>query len=221
MDELPEIARRKDLLAGFEYFGQPSSLPVRVVARKTRLIVDPQYVYRVGPERTDLEARLKYAIRGARVFKLDLDLAGWEIDSVGPEEHVDLNSVVSSPSGTMTIPLLQPSIGDLEADLQGSSAALPRTKTIEWMLPAPHADVLGPADVIIIPAENVDLTPQTDKLIGLSRASGEGSMVEGASAALAYRAEQSRRSLCRRIDSSFAVGECRIRDPRDPAGSAD
>jgi len=80
-DDLPESLRRKDLVAGFEYFGQPNSLMARVVARNTRVSVEPQYTYHVAAERTDLEARLKYTIRGARLYKLDLDIPGWEIDS--------------------------------------------------------------------------------------------------------------------------------------------
>jgi hypothetical protein len=192
VDELPEPLRRRDLTAGFEYFGQPASLPVRVVARKTRLSVDPQYTYRVGPDRVDLEARLKYTIRGARLFKLDLDLPDWEIDTVGPEDRIDANSIVSTSAGTITVPLLQPSTGELELNIKAHRRHPPGKKVIEWTLPEPHADVHGPADVYVIPAENVDLSPLSDKLIGLSPGIGGTLPADLSPAALSYRAEQGR-----------------------------
>jgi hypothetical protein len=192
VDELPDGLRRKNVVAGFEYFGQPSSLTTRVVPRKTRVSVEPQYTYRVGPERTDLEARFKYAIRGARLFKLEMDLPGWEIDSIEPENLIDANSVSSGQAGAISIPLAQPSTGDLELTLKAHRRNASGMKAIEWTLPEPHADVLGPAEVTVISADNVELTPQTENLVGLSRSTGVASSAEFQTAPLSYRAEQAR-----------------------------
>ncbi|HEV3416194.1 MAG TPA: hypothetical protein VG056_05255, partial [Pirellulales bacterium] len=192
VDELPDGLRRKNVVAGFEYFGQPNSLTTRVVPRKTRVSVEPLYTYRVGPERTDLEARFRYAIRGARLFKLEVDLPGWEIDSVGPENLIDANSVSSGQGGAVAIPLAQPSTGDLELTLKAHRRNAPGMKTIEWSLPEPHVDVLGPAEIIITSADNVELTPQSENLVGLSRSAGIAPAAELQSAPLNYRAEQAR-----------------------------
>ena len=121
-DDLPEGLRRKDVVAGFEYLGQPNSLTARVVPRKTRVSVEPQYTYHVAAERTDLEARLKYTIRGARLFKLDLDLPDWEIDSAGPENVVDANSISAAADGSITIPLVSPATGELEVTIKAHRA---------------------------------------------------------------------------------------------------
>ncbi len=192
VDELPEPLRRRDVTAGFEYFGQPASLPARVVARKTRLSVDPQYTYRVGSTQTQLEARLKYTIRGSRVFKFDIDLPGWEIDTVGPEERVDANSIVSTMSESVTIPLLQPATGEFELVVKAHRANSLNNNVIEWMLPEPKADVHGPADVFIIPAENIDLSPIGDKLVGLNPGTASALPADLPATALSYRAEQGR-----------------------------
>jgi hypothetical protein len=192
IDELPEPLRRSDVTAAFEYFGQPASLPVRVVARKTRVSVDPQYTYHVGAERTQLEARLKYTVRGSRVFKFDLDLPGWDVDAIGPEERIDGNSIVSTPAGGVTVPLVQPATGDFELNIKAHRANALDKNVIEWTLPVPHADVHGPADVVIVPAENVDLSPLNDKLIGLTPATGYGLPPDLPARAMTYRAEQNR-----------------------------
>jgi hypothetical protein len=191
-DELPEALRRKDLVAGFEYFGQPNSLIARVVPRKTRVSVEPRYIYRVGPERTDLEARLKSSIRGARLFKLDVDLPGWELDTVAPDTAIDTNSLAIEPGGTIGMPLLSPAVSDLEVTIKAHRDHTSATKVIEWSLPAPHVDVLGPAEVTIIPAENVEISPQNDKLAGLIRSTGGPPAADASPSAIYYRSEQSK-----------------------------
>ena len=45
--EADELLRQSDLLAAFEYVGQPCSLTARIVPRQPRISVDPEYVYYV------------------------------------------------------------------------------------------------------------------------------------------------------------------------------
>ncbi|HKD36634.1 MAG TPA: hypothetical protein VKB78_07530, partial [Pirellulales bacterium] len=200
-DELPEGLRRKEVVAGFEYFGQPNSLQARVVPRKTRLSVEPQYIYRIGAERTDLEAHLKYSIRGARLFRFDVDLPGWELDTVGPDTAIDTNSLAIEPGGTIGMPLLSPSVGDVDVTIKAHRDHSSGAKVIEWSLPEPHVDVHGLADVTIIPAENVEISPRSDKLAGLRPRSGVSPSVDSSPSAIFYRSEQPRA----RFVADFAV----------------
>ncbi len=128
VDELPEPLRRKGVVAGFEYFGQPSALNVRVTQRKTRVGVEPQYVYRVSRDRLDLDARLHYSIRGARLFKLEIDLGDWEIDHVRPDNLVDLNSLAVTDGGVVSLPLVQPASGELDLSLRACRRTPPERK---------------------------------------------------------------------------------------------
>ncbi len=194
VDELPDALKRKDVVAGFEYFGQPSKLNLSVAQRKTRIGVEPQYVYRVLRDRVDLEARLRYSVRGARLFKLEIGLGDWELDHVHPDNLVDWNALAVGEGGVVTIPLLQPASSDLELMLQAHRRIPPGGKSIEWTLPEPQVDVLGPAEITILPSDNVELNPQTDKLVGLGRSS-TGPIAGGAlsqNVPLFYRAEQPR-----------------------------
>src|SRR5262249_39566296 len=141
---------------------------------------------------TQLEARLKYTIRGSRLFKFDLDLPGWEIDTIGPEDRVDANSIVSTMSGSLTVPLLQPATGEFELVVKAHRTNELEKNVMGWALPEPKADVHGPADVFIIPTENVDLSPVADKLVGLEPGTAGALPADLPLTALSYRAEQSR-----------------------------
>lgn len=188
-DDLPEALRRKEVVASFEYFGQPSSLVARVTPRRTRVSVEPQYTYHVEAERTDLEARLKFNIRGARLFRLEVNMHGWEIDSVAPENLIDANSITIDSAGVTAIPLATTTTGELEVTIKAHRNHPIGAKLLEWTIPEPRVDVAGPAEISIIPADNVELTPQVDKLIGLSRSTGVTASGDAPLSAMYYRGE--------------------------------
>lgn len=172
VSELPDSLRRKDLVAGFEYYGQPNSLSVRVMPRKTRISVEPQYVYSVREDEVRLDARLDYTIRGAKPFQLEVDLPGWEIDKIRPEGVIDSGAISTSASGTITLPLAEPATGDIELNLTAHRRNGPSLKSIAWTLPQPRVDVVGPAEVAILPADNIELTPRPAQISGLGRSNG-------------------------------------------------
>ncbi len=172
VSDLPDSLRRKDLVAGFEYFGQPNSLNVRVLPRKTRISVEPQYIYAVNEDEVRLDARFDYTIRGAKLFQLDVDLPGWELDRVRPEGLVNVGAISTGPTGTITLPLIEPATGDIELTLTAHQQNAPNGKSISWTLPQPRADVVGPAEVAIVPADNIELTPLPAQMTGLGRSTG-------------------------------------------------
>jgi hypothetical protein len=174
VDQLPEPLRREDLVAGFEYAMQPALLQARLVPKTTRLSVDPEYLVFAGAERTELRARLRYSIRGAKVFALQVHLPGWQLDSVEPENLVALDGVETDENGDVHIPLLQPTRGELEiVILAHRDVSLPTGESeplaIEWPLPRPHADTSAAALVVILPDDNVGLAPDPAKTTGLVR----------------------------------------------------
>jgi hypothetical protein len=125
VDELPEPLRRDNLLAGFEYFTQPFSLTARVVPRKTRLSVEPEYVFLVEQDQVRLEAKLKYTVRGAKTSVLDVGLSGWTLDEVGPDNLVAFDAVATSPKVSGLDPAdhaVDRSAGDRRAGAQAAGA---------------------------------------------------------------------------------------------------
>ncbi len=168
VDDLPESLRRDDLMAGFEYFVQPASLTARVVPQKTRVSVDPEYVLLVGAERAQLRAKLRYKVRGAKVRSLDVDMSGWKVEDIGPPGLVNVDAVKNGDAGLVSVPLAQPTSGDFEILIEAELGVAKNARQISFEIPRPTAEAVGQAMVVVLPDDNVELTPKTAALVGLS-----------------------------------------------------
>jgi hypothetical protein len=169
VEDLPADLWRDDLLAGFEYFAQPFSLLARVVPRETRVTVEPTYLVNVSSGRLDLEARLKYRVGGARVFSLNVDLGDWQLDDVGPTNLVNADALVATEVKPLSVPLLQPTAGEIEVVVRAHREIPSESKAVEFTLLKPHADAVGSSTLVVLPADNVDLAPREADLTGLAR----------------------------------------------------
>ncbi len=169
VDQWPEALRFEDVAAGFEYFTQPYSVAMRLAPRKTHAFVEPEYLLFVDPDQVRLEAKLKYTIRGAKVFALDVKLGDWLFDQVEPEHLVAVDALQFNPSQTLTIPLQQPSTGQIELLLRAHQPIAKGSTAVSLNLPQPAADSQGSAVVVVLPADNVELTPDSQSSVNLSR----------------------------------------------------
>jgi hypothetical protein len=168
VDEWPESLHYKDVLAGFEYFAHPCSLTARLVARNTHITAEPEYRLSIDPDQARLEATLKYTIRGAKTFALGVRLGDWMFDEVKPEHVVDVRGVAVNPAQTLSFPLQQPSTGQIELVVRAHRPIPPGSKDLKFSLPQPEADSLGPASLVVLPADNVEITPNGQEMPGLS-----------------------------------------------------
>jgi len=169
VDQLPETLRQEDVLAGFEYLAQPYSLTARLVPKKTRTSVEPEYLLLADATQLRLEARLKYTVRGAKVFAFDVALPDWEIDQVGPENLVVVDAVAGADNGMLTIPLAQPSTGQIEVRIVAHRAIAEGAESLLISLPQPQVDSPGPAALVVVPGDNVRLIPTGTAMAGLVR----------------------------------------------------
>ncbi len=177
VEDLPATLRPADLIAGFEYFMQPFSLAARAVPRTTRITVDPEYVFLVEPRQVTLQAKLKYSVRTRKVRTLDVELGNWELEDVGPDNVVATDAVADAPSGLLSIPLKQDSMGQIEIVLRARRRLPADTKRLVLELPrlrGPAEGVLmaAPATVAVVPDDNVELVPEEGTLVGLVRQQG-------------------------------------------------
>jgi hypothetical protein len=168
IDEPVTQLDRRGLLAAFEYVGRQSSLPARVAPRRTHISVEPEYVYHVDQYETRLEARLKYSIRGAKVYSVELDLPGWIVEEIGPPTIVDTKTLAPGEDARLIVPLLEPTNGDIELILNARRAHSSNPDDLEINLPALVADSPKPATVAILPADNVELETRSANLVALS-----------------------------------------------------
>jgi hypothetical protein len=168
VEDLAEVPRRDDLTAGFEYFAQPYSLAARVVPQRTRVRVQGEYVLQVGSEEVQLGAKLKYTIRGAKVRSLELALPGWEVDLVGPANLVNVDAAIPAQNGSLLIPLLQASSGDLELVLEAHRKISHEDEAVILELPQPQAETVAPANVAVVPADNIELAFDAERAVALA-----------------------------------------------------
>lgn len=190
LDELPADLQMPAVAAAFEYFGQPYSLPLRVAPRATLVSVDPKYKVWVGPDSLELEARLRVRVLGARLTRLEIELAGWQLDpaGLGPAASIDLARLDVSDPSYVAVPLAHPVQGDLELVLKAVRAA--PGGSIEFALPRPRAQFIGPAQLDIVPAGNVVLQPSAAELAGLSPlGAGSSTSLDPQSEPRSYRAD--------------------------------
>lgn len=169
VDQLPESLRGDDRLAGFAYFTQPCSLAARVVSKKTRVSVEPEYLLWVDEEQVRLEAKLKYTVRAAKVSALDVELLDWQLDEVGPASLVSVDMVAVDEAGMVSLPLAAPSMGPIELSLRAHKKIDPAASSLSLALPRPHANSLGSAAVVVLPADNIELLPDSKGTVGLVR----------------------------------------------------
>lgn len=169
-EQTPESLRREDLAAVFEFFTQPFSLTARPAPKRTRIYVEPEYRVTVGNNEVNLDARLRYTLRGAKVFALEVGLTDWQLDDAGPDHLVATDGVDYDPATRLaTIPLMQPSSGTIEIRLRAHKPLPPDASSVQWVLPQPKANSSSPASVLISAAAPIELLPRPDQLEGLVR----------------------------------------------------
>lgn len=208
----PLAARRPGFVAAFAYDAQPARLPLRVLPRGSRVVIEPEYRYDVSATRVALDARLRISVRGAPVSRIVVGLDGWDVDEVGPASVVD-SAAVSSEGGRLVVPFVQPLSGDAVVDIRCGRLLDHDSSRVGWRIPAPQADLVGPASIIITSQSDIELLPDAGGIRGLVRQLTPTTMRSDAErVALAYRLDgtdgifdATRRFLPRRVDASVAA----------------
>jgi hypothetical protein len=170
--DLPQDPTLAKVAARYEYSRQPCNLQLTVAPRPSRISVEPLHVITVEGRFARLESTLKYRLRGARAAGLTVDLAGWQLDQITPVDLLDLTSVTADPEkpGPRTIPFLPGAVigAELELQLEAHQPLDPDAGELSLSVPRLVADVVSPATVVVVPADNVELTPLVDKIERLS-----------------------------------------------------
>jgi hypothetical protein len=174
LDAVPESLSSTDdqQATAFEFYAQPFSLPVSVSPQPTRLDVEPAYLVGVEGERLTLQGRLRYKVRGAKVSQLQLGLAGWTIDDLGPPGLVQASGATSGDDGTLSIALAQRMRSGFELTFTAHRTATDSNQ-VDFMLPRVVADVVAPPLLLVDAADNVELLPREKDLVALRYQSAE------------------------------------------------
>ncbi|HEX3725374.1 MAG TPA: hypothetical protein VHV08_03995, partial [Pirellulales bacterium] len=167
-DEAAGPAGHDDLAATFEYSAQPYSLAARIMPQKAHVRVESEYVLLVGSDEVQLRGQLKYKIRGAKVRSLTIDLPGWDVDLVGPAGVVSVDDTAPSQGDALTVPLVQPSSGEVELTLEARQKLAPGQSRVELAVPRPRGETITSASVAVVPADNVELSVEGSETSGFA-----------------------------------------------------
>ncbi|MEX2112145.1 MAG: hypothetical protein WD845_03115 [Pirellulales bacterium] len=168
IDDLTGVFVGDDATAVFEYAAQPYSLTARILPQATRRRVEADYVVLVGNNEAELRARLKFTIRGAKVRTLEVDAPGWNVDSIGPANLVNVDAVIAGQNSPLVIPLLQASSGELEVTFEARQNIPVEMGTLALQFPLPRGESVAAASVTIVPADNVELLIDPEKSTDLA-----------------------------------------------------
>lgn len=168
LDVAADAAAAK-LAARFEYSRQPCNLALSVAPRPSRISVEPLQIVDVEPRQIRIATTLKYRLRGSRAGGLVFHLGDLHFDRLSPDDLLDVPEPPGA-DGIVRVPFRQGVVlpPDLELKLETHLPLADDGDQFAVILPRPLADSVAPATVVVWPADNVELTPQTNLLAGLS-----------------------------------------------------
>jgi hypothetical protein len=151
----------------FEYISQPCSLKMRLRSKQRRIAVNVQHVVYLGAENANLVSTLKYQIEGVKTTLLMIDVEGWVIDRVIPDDLIDPEKL-EAVKDVLQIPLSMQTQatapGEIEIRIQAHLAVDNDDGNVDLLMPLVSADEQTPASIIIVPDDNVELNPTFESL---------------------------------------------------------
>ncbi len=184
-DDVSEAAKTTESPYGehtrvrFAYYTQPFTLEARVVFPQTSVSVKPEYQVLLEKGQMTLTGRIQATISGMKTNQLQWNFYDWNLVNIGPGSVIDSSGIVhetgeaEKEKGTTTIPLRFPD-APVEMSFTATRPIPPMVDsktTIDFPLPLPIADRMEAATVVIVPADNLELPPAKQEVVGMSRVS--------------------------------------------------
>ncbi len=168
--DLPADPSAAKLAARYEYSRQPCDLGLTVASRPSRVNVEPLFVVYVDDRQVRLEATLKVRWRGARAEGLQFDLGDWQLDRLTPSDLFEIAPADPAARGPRLVPFRAGASipAEMEVKLEAHRPLDPAKGDVAFPLPRALGDVVAPATVLIVPADNVELNPKNAQISGLA-----------------------------------------------------
>ncbi len=169
--DLPLPLSAGEVNAAFEYLTQPAVLSARLRRREPMVSVRPHYTFTVWPDAVELAVKLSYTVRSLGIRQVEVRLPdGWEVIpgtlTTEPPGLID-RLAVGEEQQLLQIPLQSQRSEAFELQLRARRPRHSPRGLLQLSLPAPGVDRLGPAVVVVQPANNVRISPLPAQMIGL------------------------------------------------------
>ena len=169
---IPPLARQQGVVYRFQYSRFPCSLKATVQAQKTRVRVEPTFVYFVNSNQVRMLATFKCNVLGNGPAELQLDLKGWSglVVSSTPNGLLDpsLDEGQVEPLRLQLNDLSQLEQGEFEIQLQANRDHAGQIVTIEIpQLKSSSTETRlnsAPPRMVLSPGNNVDLSTDSDSI---------------------------------------------------------
>jgi hypothetical protein len=101
---------------------------------------------------------------------LVLELGDWKLLRIGPAELFDLPLDQSERSGRIEVPIRADAMlpAEIDVEFEAYRELTEQQARISLTFPRPVVDAVTPASISIVAADNLDLTPLTGELVGLT-----------------------------------------------------
>ena len=146
----------------FAFFTQPFSLAAQKIERQARTSVAAELQLYVHQQYTQLFSQFRFTVHGGTVHEFRFQTADWFVNSVKPDNIVDVERIYTDPeTKELVLPLLVPTEGDVTIQLgavrqiDGDDLAV--------SLPTCRCDWSEPDTVVVIPDDDIELIPQEEK----------------------------------------------------------
>ena len=151
-----------------EFSRQPLGLPIRIL-KLNPIRVEPKHTVTVSPDQVVLESVYSYQVVGSQVNRIEIDMPGWQVDSVLPETVVATDRLEKSETSPLGIPLLRTTTATGKFEIRVTAhREIPENRlAVDFILPRPRAASGSAAEVIVAPLDNVELNPRVSELSGL------------------------------------------------------
>jgi hypothetical protein len=165
----PDASQPQSVAARFDYYRQPFSLQMDLATRAEQTRVEPTYVFYVEPDQVRMEAILRYKLTSAIAKDIQVDLEGWTVDEVTPAELVSDPAVLTEVAPlTLSLPTRTTSAGDdYEVRVKAHRELATRSGPLSIAPPRTRESIASPATIVVVPADSIELSAQTDAILGL------------------------------------------------------
>jgi len=168
--DLTAAMRQNNVVARFEYQQQPCQLLVTVTPRPERVRAEPTYLLKVDAVEAQLEARIRYQVRGASQLKINMP--GWTIDSIQPENIFEqsLTGLEGVEPLTLTLAprVAQSSTAfDVVIKARHATGIMAEPTRTRLALPLPQTTTTSPATLTVVAADEIKLDFDASNSAGL------------------------------------------------------
>ncbi|MDR2643665.1 MAG: hypothetical protein LBC74_12820 [Planctomycetaceae bacterium] len=169
-----DITPAAGIAAQFRFSLQPFLLRGQIITPQVRTNIKPEYQVRIEKGMLSMTMRLACTVPWSQIHSLSVQLFDWQWSGeITPTNIINVGGVEQTTDGILNIPLSNVIEEDFEIDLKlhrkFDPATLPPVnnlqpdrKLLTLRFPQPQANWVEPSIVVIVPGDNIDLTPVID-----------------------------------------------------------